>query len=188
MCAAEPRSPLSVVAVPAHPMISELPSAIVDIAARRGRAGDLAAAIRAEFGLDLPPPGRFAGSGHITAVWIRPETWLVLAPRGAEGALARRLVEAAAGSASVVDQSYGKTRLRLAGAAAPRVLAKGCRLDLHPAQFGPGQAAVTQMAQMTATLLQRDDTPAYELVVGSSYAVPFLEWLTESAAEFAGTH
>ncbi len=123
----------------------------------------------------------------MTAVWIRPETWLVIAPRGPEGALARRLAQAAAGAGSVVDQSHGKTRLRLAGGHARQVLAKGCRLDLHPSVFGPGRAAATQMAQVAALLLQRDDTPAYELVVGSSYAVPFLEWLTESAAEFAGT-
>ncbi|WP_374445904.1 sarcosine oxidase subunit gamma [Stella sp.] len=187
LSAVEPRSPLSVAAVPAHPMIAELPSALVDVAARRGRGEDLAAALSAEFGLALPPPGRFAEGRDATAVWIRPDTWLVIAPRGPEGALARRLAQAAGAAGSVVDQSHGKTRVRLAGRHARRVLGKGCRLDLDPAAFGPGQAAITQMAQVSALLLQRDDTPAYELVVGSSYAVPFLEWLTESAAEFAGT-
>lgn len=183
----EPRSPLSIVAVPAHPMITELPSAIVDVAARRGRTADLAAAMRGELGLDLPPPGRFAEAGDVTVVWIRPETWLMLAPRGVEGELARRLTAAAGDAGSIVDQSHGKTRLRLAGGSARQVLAKGCRLDLHPSAFTTGQAAVTPMAQIAAVLLQRDETPAYELVVGSSFAVPFLQWLTESAAEFAGT-
>ena len=197
MSVPEPRSPLSVASLSgaplsisgaaAHPMIAEMPSAVVDLAARRGRAGDLAVAVRAAFGIDLPGPGHFAAGAAVTAVWIKPETWLLLAPRGEEGALARSVATAVGNAGSVVDQSHGKTRFRLAGAHARAVLAKGCRVDLHPSVFGPGRSAATQMAQVGTVLLQRDDGPGFELVVGASYAVPFLEWLADAAAEFAGT-
>ncbi|BBK34029.1 N-methylglutamate dehydrogenase subunit D [Stella humosa] len=192
MSAPEPWSPLAghLVAgrhgaVTGEPLaLREVASSIVDLAARRGRAGDLVAAIRGAFGFDLPAPGRWAGDGEVTAVWIKPETWLLLAPRGVEGAFAAGVKQAAGDAGSVVDQSHGKTRLGLSGVMAREALAKGCRIDLDPSAFGPGRSAVTQISQTGCVLLQRDDTPAFELVVGSSYAIPFFDWLTHAAAGF----
>ncbi|MCC7275866.1 MAG: sarcosine oxidase subunit gamma [Alphaproteobacteria bacterium] len=187
-----PRSPLAGVATTGRygaaggtPLaIAEIPAAIVQLAARRGRAGDLARAVSGAFGLDLPPPGRAASARGIDAIWIQPDAWLLLAPRGAEGALAAEVKRAAGDAGSVVDQSHGKTLMSLAGAAARRVMAKGCRLDLDAPAFGPGRAAVTQIAQIGCVVHQRDAIPTYGLVVPSSLAIPFFEWLTSSAAEF----
>lgn len=169
--------------------LREVSSSVVELSARRGRTGDLAAAIRGEFRLELPSPGRAAepaalDPGDGRAIWIRPNAWLVVADRQAEGALARRIKAAAGDAGSVVDQSHGKTVLRLSGTAARAALRKGCRLDLDPPAFAAGSAAVTQMAQIGCVLHQRDARPAFDLIVPSSYAIPFFEWLADSAAEF----
>src|ERR1700722_19703432 len=63
--------------------------ALVQLAARRGRADALAGAVRAAFGLELPPPGQAAMAGELTALWMKPETWLLMAPPGEAGALVR---------------------------------------------------------------------------------------------------
>jgi heterotetrameric sarcosine oxidase gamma subunit len=126
--------------------------------------------VRAAFGIDLPGPGHIAAGAAVTAVWIKPETWLLLAPRGEEGALARSVATAVGNAGSVVDQSHGKTRFRLAGAHARAVLAKGCRVD-PPVGFGPGRSAATQMAQVR-TVLRSATMDCFELVVGAS-CVPF---------------
>ena len=83
-----------------------------------------------------------------------------------------------------MDQSHGRAVLRLAGARARDVLAKGCRLDLHPRVFVPGMCAQTVIAQIGVLLHQRDEIPTYDLYVLAGYALDFLEWLTSSAAEF----
>ena len=190
--APEPRSPLAGHLKPgrhgaagSRPLVlREVPATIVGLAARRGRAAELTAAVRGALALDLPPPGRGAAAAEATALWIQPDTWLVVAPRGIEGALAARLKGVAGAAGSVVDQSHGKTLLHLAGADARATLGKGCRIDLDPAAFGPGRAAVTQMAQVGCVLHQRDDVPSFSLIVPSSYAIPFFDWLCHSAAEF----
>ena len=84
----------------------------------------------------------------------------------------------------MVDQSHGRAVLRLAGARARDVLAKGCRLDLHPRAFRPGMCAQTAIAQIGVLLHQVDERPTYDLYVAGGYAVDLLEWLTASAAEF----
>ena len=62
-------------------------------------------------------------------------------------------------------------------------MGKGCRLDLDPPVFGAGHSAVTQVAHIGCVLHQRDATPAYTLIVPSSLAEAFYEWLTHSADE-----
>jgi sarcosine oxidase subunit gamma len=84
----------------------------------------------------------------------------------------------------VVDQSHGRAVLRLAGRRARDVLAKGCRLDLHPRAFRPGRCAQTVIAQVAVLLHQGDERPTYDLYVFAGYAVDFLGWLTSSAVAF----
>ena len=164
--------------------IAERPAAIVQIAARRGRAAACAGRLRQALSLDLPVPGRSAAAGDLVALWIQPDAWLVVGPRGVDGDLARRLADAAGDAASVVDQSHGKTVLTLSGGAARDVMAKGCRLDLHPQVFPTGSTAVTQIAAIGCIVHRTDDAPTFALIVPSSLAESFWDWLTVSAAEF----
>lgn len=165
-------------------VIQERRLSLVQVMTRKGREAELQAAIRNAFGLDLPAPQRAATSAATTAIWIQPGMWMLSAPGHAEGAMARLVKEATGDAASIVDQTHGKTVLTLSGARARDVMAKGCRLDLHPRAFKPGHSAVTQVAHIGCMLRQIDDTPSYEMLVPSSFAETFFGWLTHSAAEY----
>jgi heterotetrameric sarcosine oxidase gamma subunit len=151
---------------------------LVQVIARRG--GDQAAAQR--LGLD-PAPGLASAVAAGTALWLAPGAWMVVA-EGLEGALYGRLLDELQGIAAVVDQSHGRAALRVSGPRARDVLAKGCRLDLHPRAFTPGMCAQTSIAQIGVLLHQTDENPTYDLYVFAGYAADFLAWLTASAAEF----
>jgi sarcosine oxidase subunit gamma len=150
---------------------------LVQVIARRGR--EQAATDR--LGLD-PAPGRAGEIDAGTVLWIAPGAWMIVAAD--ESDALRRLGERLHDLAAVVDQSHSRTALRLAGSRARDVLAKGCRLDLHPRTFHPGMCAQTVIAQIGVLLHQTDDRPTYDLYVPAGYAVAFLDWLAASAAEF----
>jgi sarcosine oxidase subunit gamma len=156
---------------------------LVQFAARRGRAADLAAAIRTTFALELPPPGHATVSGDLAALWSQPNAWLLSAPPGVEGALATELKAACCDAASVVDQTHGRAILTLSGPSARGVLAKLCRIDLHPRAFGPNCVAATPVAELSCLLHQRDDAPSFDLIVFSTFAVAFAEAVRQAAAE-----
>jgi sarcosine oxidase subunit gamma len=140
-------------------------------------------AVAARLGLD-PAPGRASETPAGTALWLAPGTWMVVTQDVEDGGLHRSLPERLGDLAAVVDQSHGRAVLRLAGPRARDVLAKGCRLDLHPRVFTPGMCAQTVIAQIGVLLHQCDEIPTYDLYVFRGYALDFLEWLTSSAAEF----
>jgi sarcosine oxidase subunit gamma len=72
--------------------------------------------------------------------------------------------------------------LHLAGPAVSDVLARGCRLDLHPAAFLPGSAAATSMAQVSVTLARLH--AGWLLLTPSSTARHLREWLAAAARPF----
>jgi heterotetrameric sarcosine oxidase gamma subunit len=182
------RSPLEGVLVARHGAGS--PDAPVVIAERRGLSlvqviarREQAPAVAERLGLD-PAPGRASAVDAGTALWLAPGAWMVVAEDLEEGALHERLLDQLQGLAAVIDQSHGRAALRLFGPRARDVLAKGCRLDLHPRAFTPGICAQTSIAQIGVLLHQLDEVPTYDLYVFAGYALDFLEWLTASAAEF----
>jgi sarcosine oxidase subunit gamma len=153
--------------------------ALLQFSARRGHGPALRSAIQDGFGIPLPLPGYAATSGALTALWLQPDCWLLQGPAGDEAMLARWL--AVSGLASVVDQTHGSAILCLSGERARDVLARLCRLDLHPRAFGPGRAASTVMADISVVLHQRDDTPEFELIIPSTFAVAFATALRHAA-------
>jgi len=157
---------------------------IAQVAARPGMHAETDAALTAALGVGLPEPGRAGLAGDIAALWIAPATCLLTRAWQTEGGLCNTLVQALTGLAACVDQSHGKTTLRLSGSPCRDVLAKGCRLDLHPRMFGPGSTAVTPIAHVTTVLHQVDAAPAFDLIVPATLAQSFLDWLMVSAAEF----
>ena len=68
--------------------------------ARKDKADALAAAIKAAFGLDLPPPGRWAAGAEADAIWVQPGGWLLESEPSAPGAL-RAQVAAATGASAL---------------------------------------------------------------------------------------
>ena len=192
MSAPEPTSPLSAHIQPGRfgangstpVLLSEWRVTIAQMMGRKGQNSALRAALSGAIGLDLPPAGASAAKDATTLIWIAPETWLVLREASSGDALARELMAACGDTASIVDQSSGKSVVRISGARAREVLAKGCRLDLHPRAFAPGKSAVTPIAHIHAVLMQVDAAPTFDLVVPSTLARDFVEWLNLSAAEF----
>jgi heterotetrameric sarcosine oxidase gamma subunit len=164
--------------------LSERRVAIVQMMGRKGQNLALRAAVSRALGLDLPSPSGSAASGPATAIWIAPETWLILRDGTQGDELAGELTAACNDAASIADQTWGKSVVRISGARARDVLAKGCRIDLHPRVFAPTKSAVTPIAHIHAVLVQVDDAPTFDLIVPSTLARDFVEWLRLSAAEF----
>ena len=192
MSAPEPRGKLAALLPPgrhgaagAAPVRIMAPArSLVQLSARKGRAPDIAAALLAAHRLVLPAPGHAAHGDALAALWVQPDAWLLMAPGGAEGALARAAKRACGDAASVVDQSHGRAVIRLAGAHAPAVLARLCRIDLHPRAFGVGRVAVTPVADLPCVLHQSDAEPGFDLIFPATYAGSFVAALTAAAAQF----
>ena len=153
------------------------------VAARKGRRGDLIAAVRSGFGVDLPATPRRVVGQKIAFVWLGPDQWLAVrhpAPQDGMEALLAPL----AGLASLVNQSHGRTLLAVTGSRVRDALAKGVPIDCHPSAFKPGDAASTLIAHMPVHLWQVDDRPSYEFAIARSLAQSFWQWLAAAAAEY----
>ncbi|GGJ18946.1 sarcosine oxidase subunit gamma [Neoroseomonas lacus] len=187
MSAPEATHPLAAVATPGlrgaagvAPLRVSLPvRETVQVMVRRGREEAFAAAMEASFGMAPPAPGHTLAGGAVTAIWIQPGGFMLT---GAGPGLAERAALAFVGLAAVEDQSHGRTTITVSGPAARAVLARGCRLDLHTRAFGPGRAAMTQIAHIGCLLHQVDDAPSFELTVFSTLAEPFFHWLVEAGS------
>src|SRR5437763_1865459 len=90
--------------------------------------GPAAAAVGKELGVALPTrPCTSARAGDVDVLWLGPDEWLVVAPRGAADRLTGQLRSAVgAEHASVVDVSAQRTTLDLGGPRIHDLLAMGC--------------------------------------------------------------
>ena len=167
------------------------PLAIAQVEARRdgdgGEDGAAAArdAVAAALGVRPPEaPNTAAGgeAGRPRVLWTGPGRWLAVEPAARDLAA---LLEAAAGpaGAAVVDMSHGRSRLRLSGRDARRVLAKGAPLDWHPSAFAPGACAQTALFHLPV-LIDCRDADAFDLYAARGYALDLCESLIDAAAEY----
>jgi sarcosine oxidase subunit gamma len=168
-------------------VVDEPFSAMVDLWVDPAGPGGAAAAH--VLGVDALPTGpstTVAGRGA-TVIWLGPEEWLVTSD-GLDGEALEAALRGAASEygGAAVDVSAQRTTLRVRGAHARDVIAKGCSLDLHPAVFGPGAAAQTVIGQAGVVLIPLSATD-YRIIVRSSFARYLADWLIESAEEFGVT-
>ncbi len=121
--------------------------------------------------LTLPvQPCSSVASAELRLVWVGPDDWFVIGPRGEAALIEAKLREALVGQHhAVTDVSGGYTVLHLSGAPARDVLAQGCPLDLHPRVFGPGSSAGSLFFKASVWLWQTDEAPVYEVLVRSSF-------------------
>jgi sarcosine oxidase subunit gamma len=133
-------------------------------------------------GIALPDGPDAARADGRVALRIAPRRWwLVEAPEaGAEPDLAAAL----AGRAALTDLSHARSVLRLGGPADRSVLAKLCRIDLHPSALPPGRVAQTALGQVPALIHALDDEPAFDLYLPRSLAVSATASLVDAAEEF----
>jgi len=154
----------------------------------RGNPDDtgFAAAVGSVLGAALPTePNTVAETGVCQISWVGPDEWLIYTADGAQGPLRERLQSALEGvHAAVVDVSDYYTIIRISGARARDVLAKGCPLDLHPRVFGPGRCAGSLFLKAAIRLIQIDDTPVYDLQVRWTFADYLFQHLIRGAEEW----
>ena len=155
-----------------------------------GKHDKTAKAIGKALAVDCPiEPGHCSSDGKTQIFWNGPNSWMVVASDiecgRAAGELLQTLQEAVGKLGAVVDQSHGRSVLRLSGTRARQVMAKNTAIDLHPRVFAAGQCALTSIAHMNATIVQVDDTPTYDLFVSRSMARSFAHAIEHACHEFA---
>ncbi len=152
--------------------------------------GPASGSLEEVLGAALPTqPNTAVAAGDLTALWLGPDEWLVVAPEGRQETLEKALRRAIGTEpGAVVDLSAHRTTVELTGERAREVLTKGCSLDLHPAVFTPGSCAQVLLAQAPVLLLARDgDAPAYWLLVRASFATYVADWLLDACLEYRVT-
>jgi heterotetrameric sarcosine oxidase gamma subunit len=166
-------------------IVSELRGVgLATVTARKGRREALLDAARSAFGVELPSEPRCVTAREMAFIWSGPDQWLACRyPTPAQG-MEAALLKPLAGLAAIVDQSHGRTVLRVTGPRVRDALAKGLAIDLHPREFKTGYAAVTAVAHIAVHFWQTDDRPTYELAVPRGFALSFWHWLGASSAEY----
>jgi sarcosine oxidase, subunit gamma len=161
-------------------------AAMVDLWVDASGLGAVAAAQTLGVGALPRTASTTATAADTTVIWFGPHEWLVtstaLAPEELESRLRDAVVEH---GGAAVDVSAQRTTVRLRGAHARDVLAKGCSIDLHPSVFGSGAAVQTMLGQAAVVLMPLSDNGTdYRILVRSSFARYLAEWLIDGAEEF----
>jgi len=129
----------------------------------------------------LPAINKTAAATLGTCLWVRPDEWLLAAPREMREAIVDA-VEAALGhdDGAVVDVSSSRVVLELRGASSRDVLASCCPLDLHPRSFAPGDCAQSVIGKAPVLVHLVDVTPRWELYVRPSLVAYVVAWLSDA--------
>lgn len=159
----------------------------LDLALLRGDAASPAFMQAIERALGSAPPMApntvAHGYRHLLS-WMGPDEWWVQSLAPMRPALESALRPVLAGQrAAIVDVSSGYTVLELMGEHARDVLEKGCPLDLHPREFGPGQCAQSHYFK-AGVLLRALNQGGVEVVVRRSFADYTGRMLLDAAREF----
>jgi heterotetrameric sarcosine oxidase gamma subunit len=156
---------------------------LATVIARKGRGGELAARLRAQFDIELPQGPRRTTAGKIALIGTGPGVWLAT-HEDAGNAFAASLRSAVGALASISDQTDGSAVLRIFGPGVRETLAKLVSVDVHAREFAVGAAASTSAAHVGATLWRLDDgadgSPVFEIAVPRSLAGSFSQALRES--------
>ncbi|NUO44029.1 MAG: sarcosine oxidase subunit gamma, partial [Streptomyces sp.] len=141
--------------------LAELPF-LTQLNVRLDAKGAAAEAVALALDLQLPlQPNTVVRAGELTALWLGPDEWLLVAPPGSAGDLETRVREAAGDElVSVIDVSAQRTTLLVTGPRARDLLAHGCALDLHPRTFGAGRCAQTTLGRTQVVLVARGEPRA----------------------------
>lgn len=157
---------------------------LCSVVARKGAEREVALRVGQSFGIELPRSPRYIAAASNAVCWAGPSQWLFMREDVDTESLVPHLRLVLAGVASVMDQSGGRTIVRITGQRARDALAKGVGIDLHPSVFGPGDVAITEVSHLGVHFWQIDETPSYDFAMFRSFAVSFWEWIVDAADEF----
>jgi len=129
-------------------------------------------AVQRQFGLALPlAPGGTTRTGALTALWLGPTSWLLIAGNASpsnEFTAMRDALNDAGGA--LFDVSASRVGWTLSGPRAADVLAKGCPLDVHPRAFPVGACAQSVYGHINVLIARHREAPAFTLLVARSFA------------------
>lgn len=162
---------------------------LVQVMARRGKAGEMAKAAKAQFGVAAPETPKAVDTADATLIWSGPDQFLVLSKGGKH--TMESLAPGFAGSASLSDQSHARALISVSGGKACAMLAKLSSIDLHPDVFAVGAAAATSMDHTSVTLWRGKDRAdrqsVFNLLVFATFAESLWHTILDSAAEYGAT-
>ncbi|TDV33846.1 heterotetrameric sarcosine oxidase gamma subunit [Paraburkholderia caballeronis] len=165
--------------------IDELPlHAIVRV---QGRSNDRAfrAGCADVFGTALPDAEQTSALAHGRLAWVTPNEWLYFGPIEQESAVTGSLATAFHGLfATVTKLSDARVAFVVQGRRAAEFLAKGSGIDFASHAFPVGRAVTTRFAGIAAMIIRLAPLE-YALYFDVSLAGFLLDWLIDSAAEFA---
>jgi methylglutamate dehydrogenase subunit D len=158
---------------------------VLHVIARRGQSAQVRNAIGAAIGSDVPAEPRHTSGSAGAALWSGPGQWLVLC--NARSGMLDTLSASLNSLAAVIDQSAARVLIEASGPEVRRALAKVIGLDLHPAVFAIGHAAMTDFAHVPVHLWRSADTgdhAVFVLAVPRSYARSLWHTLVAAGAEY----
>jgi len=139
-------------------------------------------AARDRFGVALDAaPGSVTASGNLSALWLGPQSWLLVSAAPLrEFAVARDVLRAAGGA--LFDLSASRVAYAVRGARALDVLAAGCPLDLHADALPPGRCAQSVFARVSALYCRAAD--GVVVMVPRSFGRDVWHGLCEAGREY----
>ncbi|MCU0983501.1 MAG: sarcosine oxidase subunit gamma [Acetobacteraceae bacterium] len=162
--------------------------AAASLTPRAGRREALATRLADRFGLVLPLQPRRSAAGPVSLVWSGPSQWLAFdeARQGmARFMFSHDLAEVTGDAASVTELSGARAVFHLAGPDAQEALTRLVPIDLDPAAFPPGAAALTLAGHVGVMLWRRGDAgESFEICCYRSFARSLAEALVEAARPF----
>ncbi len=153
--------------------------AIAQVFAKKGKT----ATIAKKLGISAKPCMATEHKDY-SALPLSPGQWMLFSTTGSDGSFQRLLQKKIATSGYVSEQSHSRAIIRISGPRVLDVLAKECRLDLHPSVAGPGFCTQTTMAGVGVLIHKIDDSPTFDLVVFAGFADSFWRWIVQASAEF----
>ncbi len=122
------------------------------------------------------------GSDHAVRA-LGPGQWFLVGDAGLAHSDVTDKQAILSGKASVADQSHGRVRIGISGAAVEAVLAKGTAVDLHRSQFPVGRSAMTLIGHISALITRTGET-RFEILVLRGFAESLWDELIEMSLEF----
>jgi sarcosine oxidase subunit gamma len=155
--------------------------ALASVAARKGRAADLATAAKAA-SVPLPGPATHQQGAPYAAFWTAPEMWFIEAPYASHELIADMLRNALGDSASITEQTDAWVAFDLAAPDLSPLLERLCNVDfpavptgyatrnimehlgVYLIKHGPGNARIYGPRSSAESLLHAIETAAHSVV------------------------
>ncbi|MEM7506356.1 MAG: sarcosine oxidase subunit gamma family protein [Pseudomonadota bacterium] len=138
-------------------------------------------AVKGAVGVDVPTPLTATFNGAGGAVWMSQDEVLLLTEYDRIGAKITKLNKALDNHhVMVLDVSDARAVIRVTGAGARELMAKGAPLDVSDAAFPVGTARRTHFAEIAVGIWRREEE-VWEIVCFQSYAQHLFSWLKASS-------